>query len=316
MPSNNAQAGERARDEEPNDPRGLVFDVQRFSLHDGPGIRTTVFFKGCPLRCPWCQNPESHDPRPEMAFYSDRCRGVGECFALCPRDALHRGPDRIDRARCDLCGLCVPACPHEALRLVGRRVAVEELLEEVARDRPFYEASGGGVTLSGGEPTAQLGFVVRFCEACREAGLEVGLETCGAFAWQSLAPHLPLLSFVYFDLKVMDPDLHRRLMGADNGAILENGRRLFASGTPVTFRMPVVPGYTDTETNLRSVAAFLEDVGARELHLLRYHSMGEAKRARLGSAQKPLALGPEARSAEPLERVATFMRAAGLEVKP
>ena len=309
------QTRDDAREEEHEDPRGLVFDVQRFSLHDGPGIRTTVFFKGCPLRCPWCQNPESENPRPEIAFYADRCRGVGECFALCPRDALNKGPQRVDRSRCDLCGLCVPGCPHEAIRLIGRKVGVSELLAEVARDLPFYEASGGGVTLSGGEPTAQMGFVLPFLEACRDAGIDAGLETCGAFGWESLAPHLPLLSFVYFDLKLMDPDRHRRLMGADNGAILENGRRLAASKTPVTFRMPVVPGHTVTEANLRAVAAYLNEVGAREIHLLRYHAMGEAKLQRLGSEQEPLELGPEARSAEPLGRAADFLREVGLEVR-
>jgi pyruvate formate lyase activating enzyme len=309
------EAPEDTAGREPGGPLGVVFDVQRFSLHDGPGIRTTVFLKGCQLRCPWCQNPESHDPRPELAFFADRCRERGRCFESCTRAALLSGPERVDRARCDVCGLCVPACPGEALQMVGRKVAVEDLLDEVARDRHFYEASGGGVTLSGGEPTAQMEFLLPFLEGCRERGLGAGLETCGAFRWSSFELVLPLLSFVYFDIKLMDKDEHRRVMGADNGEILGNARRLAESGATVAFRMPVVPGYTNTETNLEGVAAFLRELGAAEIHLLRYHAMGEGKLARLGSSRKPLELGPEARSIEPLEHAAAFFRDAGLEVK-
>ena len=178
--------------------QALVFNVQRFSVHDGPGIRTTVFFKGCPLRCRWCQNPESLRPAAEVAWHSDRCQGSQACGPACPQDAiqLDGGVPRLDRARCDGCGACADACASRAFEVVGRRVGVEELLAEVQRDAPFYESSGGGVTLSGGEATSQAAFVLAFTRRCVEEGLRVGLQTCGATRWETLEELLPSLAFV------------------------------------------------------------------------------------------------------------------------
>ncbi|HJN74789.1 MAG TPA: glycyl-radical enzyme activating protein [Myxococcota bacterium] len=271
---------------------GLVFDVQRFSVHDGPGIRTTVFFKGCPLRCAWCQNPESLRPRPEIAVDERLCRGAVECASSCPSQALEGGGRDLDRSRCDGCGDCVRACPHGALRLMGRVVTVAELLEEVARDRPFYESSGGGITLSGGEPTAQPEFVSAFVEACHGSGLEVGLQTCGAFSWDALAPTLDRFAFIHFDLKVIDDGAHRRLTSASNRVILDNARRLAAAEVSLHFRSPMVPGLTDTPENLDALAGFLAEVGARHIHLLAYHDMGETKLPRLAFPIPPCPLVP------------------------
>jgi pyruvate formate lyase activating enzyme len=293
---------------------GTIFDIQRFSVHDGPGIRTTVFLKGCPLRCRWCQNPEALRPQPEMAFYADRCRDTRDCRAACPLDALQWYGDRIDRERCDACGRCAEACAHEALRLVGRTVSVDDLVEEVLRDVPFYRASGGGVTLSGGEPTQQLDFVGRFACRCREHDVEVGLQTCGVFRWEAFAPYVALFAFIHFDLKLMDPEQHRRMTGSDNRLILGNARRLVDGGAPVQFRMPIVPGITSTEPNLRQVAALLRDLGAGTIHLLRYHAMGEAKLARIGNPLPPLGLGNGKIAAEALSEAAGFLRHEGLEV--
>lgn len=265
-----------------------VVHVQRFSLHDGPGVRTTVFFKGCPLRCRWCQNPETLRREPEIAFYADRCRETGECLEACPRGALAAGSERVARDLCDGCGLCAPRCAFGALELVGRTVGVEALLAEVARDRPFYEASGGGVTLSGGEPTLQLPFALAFARRCREEGLTVALQTCGAFRWPDFEPLLELLELVHFDLEVIDPEAHRRATGAGNRVILESARRLVAAGAPVVFRTPVVPGWTDGEANVRAIAALLRELGVVALHLLPYHRMGEVKGARVGRPQPPL----------------------------
>jgi pyruvate formate lyase activating enzyme len=261
---------------------GLIFDVQRFSVHDGPGIRTTVFFKGCPLRCPWCQNPESLKPHPEMAFYADRCRNTGNCIKECPHEAVQRGEDRIARQRCNACGLCVPACPLGALQKIGRSVSIDALLQEVLRDRPFYDSSGGGVTLSGGEATMQMEFAAAFARRCRQSGLSVGLQTCGTFRWEVFEPYLSLFEFIHFDLKLMDPEAHRTIIGADNQTILANAGRLLEAGAPVFFRMPVIPGHTDTKTNLRDVASFLRERHVGRIHLLAYHSMGESKRPHLG----------------------------------
>lgn len=292
----------------------IIFDVQRFSVHDGPGIRTTVFFKGCPLSCRWCQNPESLSPRPEIAFYADRCRNTGQCREVCPRDALRSNGDRVVREQCDACGDCTEACPHEALRLVGRSVSLGDLMDEVTRDQPFYEASGGGVTLSGGEATMQMDFMGAFAQRCNERGVSVGLQTCGLFRWEAFAPHLPLFAFTHFDLKLMDPDLHQQMTGGDNRRILENARRLTAARAPVVFRLPVVPGFTDGPSNLLQVAAFLRGLGVASIHLLRYHAMGEAKLARIGCPMPPLGLrdGPDASTS--VSHAAELLRAEGLEV--
>lgn len=294
--------------------QGIIFDVQRFSVHDGPGIRTTVFFKGCPLRCPWCQNPESVRPQPEIAFYADRCRDTGDCEAVCPREAVQAGADRILRERCDACGQCAAACPYEALRVVGRAVAVDDLLEEVLRDLSFYRATGGGVTLSGGEATVQMDFMGDFARRCKARGVSVGLQTCGAFRWPTFAPHLPVFAFIHFDLKLMDAEEHRRLTGSANAVILENARRLAEAGAPVEFRAPMVPGITDTGENLHRMAAFLRELGRPSVQLLRYHAMGDAKRARLGDRTPPVGGGDGGRAAESLSRAAAFLRAEGLEV--
>jgi len=292
---------------------GLVFDVQRFSVHDGPGIRTTVFFKGCPLRCPWCQNPESLRPHAEIAFYADRCRDTGDCRAACPRDAVQGGADRIVRERCDACALCVPACPFGALQKVGRNVSVDGLLEEVMRDRSFYGCSEGGVTLSGGEPTMQMEFIGEFARRCRDSGVGVGLQTCGAFRWEAFAPYLTLFEFVHFDLKLMDPDAHRAVVGADNRTILANAQRLLEAGASVLFRMPVIPGYTDTGENLCDVASFLGERRVGRIHLLAHHRMGESKLARLGFPI-PAFSGPTGDGPAAMAGAAEFLRSRGLEV--
>lgn len=297
------------------EPCALIFDVQRFSVHDGPGIRTTVFFKGCPLRCRWCQNPESLRRSIEIAFFAERCRGTRGCARVCTRDALNWGDgDRIVRERCDACGRCADACAFGALQIVGRTVTLERLLAEVERDRRFYESSGGGVTLSGGEPTLQVDFVGAFVRQCYERNLAVGLQTCGAFAWEALAPFLRYLEFVHFDIKLIDPGEHRRMTGVGNETILRNARRLVSTGAPVEFRMPIVPGITDTERNLEQVARFLLDLGKPSLHLLRYHAMGEAKLPRLGYPIEPLGLAKEPAAEESIVQAAEVLAAKGLRV--
>ena len=296
------------------EPVGLVFDVQRFSVHDGPGIRTTVFLKGCPLRCPWCQNPESLRPVPELSFARERCHQSGACLARCDKHALDPGEERVVRERCDGCGACVVSCAFGALQLVGRQVTLGALLEELLRDRPFYESSGGGVTLSGGEPTFQLDFAVALAAALRATGVSCGLQTCGAFRWDIFAPHLPLFDFVFFDLKLMSPAEHRALIGGDNRTILENARRLAATGARITFRAPVVPGYTDTESNLAAMAALLHECGVRRLHLLAYHPMGEAKRTRVGAPIPPLEIRDPLKGPALIARASERLQAHGIEV--
>lgn len=269
-----------------DDPTGLVFDVQRFSVDDGPGIRTTVFLKGCPFRCAWCQNPESIDPGPEVGFRVERCIGCGACQEACPTQAI--AVDRIstiDRDRCDGCGACAETCPSGALWALGRRYTVSHLLEEVRRDEAFYAGSGGGVTLSGGEPTLQFDFVLQFLKACKQAGVDTSIETNGATAPDRLTRLLPYLDRVFFDLKIMDPVEHRRLAGTGNGQTLDNARMLVASRAPVVFRLPTVPSMTAGRGNVHDVGAFLGGLGVPEIELCPYHVGWEHKLRWLGRAE-------------------------------
>ncbi len=269
----------------------LTFDIQRFSLHDGPGIRTLVFFKGCPLRCRWCQNPEGLSPHVEIAFYGNLCIGCGQCQGACPAEAItYNGKERIIRERCTRCGACAEVCYAEALRMVGRFYTPQALLREVLRDEPFYKTSGGGVTVSGGEPTMQLEALQEFLQLCKEGHLHTALETCGFASWETLEAILPYLDLILYDIKAVDARLHRELTRQDNARILDNLRRLAATGIPLIPRVPLIPTMTATEDNLTAIANLLQELGLTQIHLLPYHRLGESKLLRLDSPLQPLNL--------------------------
>ena len=293
--------------------KALVFDIQRFSLHDGPGIRTLFFFKGCPLRCQWCQNPEGLFSYQEMAFYAQFCIGCGECRKVCPADAItYEGAERIIRERCTRCGACAEVCYAEALRLVGRYYSPEELLAEALKDEPFYKTSGGGITVSGGEPTLQPEPLRAFLRLCKQSGLHTALETCGFTSWEVLGGLLPDVDLVLFDIKAVDPGLHRRLTGRDNTTILANLRHLAETGLPVIPRIPLIPTMNATDDNLRATAELLAELGLQTVHLMPYHRLGESKLSRLDS---PLAaLGLTELTAEDKERATSWFTARGLTV--
>ena len=273
-------------------PPAIVFDVQRFSVHDGPGIRTVVFFKGCTLRCRWCQNPESIEPSPELAYYEDRClRGCEACVPSCPEKALRPSrEDRVDFDRCTACGKCIGECPADALRIVGRSVTPGELLAEVARDRPFFAASDGGITVSGGEPVLQAEFLSAFLPLCKEAGLHRALETAGNYAFRRLEPLLPLVDLVLYDLKLADGPAHLRATGSDGGRVRANLSELVSRKVPLQVRMPVVPGINDGAGDVCAAAEALTALGIRELKLLRYNALWEAKLPRLRTSQERLGI--------------------------
>ncbi len=294
---------------------GLVFDVQRFSVHDGPGIRTTVFFKGCPLRCRWCQNPEGIFAGPELAHRADRCTRCGECARACPEHAIHLGNGHLDRSACDVCGACAPVCPNGALEVVGCRVSVPMLLQDIRRDLAFFLASGGGVTVSGGEPTVQMAFLGEFVRGLHREQISVGLQTCGAFSWSAFQPILGLFDFIHFDLKLADPSRHEQATGVHNRTIHANAARLVEQRASVTFRMPVVPGINDDPDNIRQTAALLHGWGVPRIRLLRYHGLGESKLARIASPLVPLRLAGSVCIPRSFDRTRELFLQEGIEVR-
>jgi pyruvate formate lyase activating enzyme len=253
-----------------NDDRlGRILHLQRLSTEDGPGIRTTVFFKGCPLRCEWCHNPESLSPLPQVQWLENRCIGCDTCLQACPNGCLTvtgEGAERyviVDRARCEGCGTCAEACPANAMELLGSTVSVEELVKEVSKDRTFFSTSGGGVTVSGGEPAMQPGFVAAFMARLQEVGIPTALDTCGLASRQALAGILPHADLVMFDLKEIDSERHRAWTGQGNESILDAVRFVGetldkqAQGTRFWIRTPLIPGATATRDNMAGLGAFI-----------------------------------------------------------
>lgn len=266
----------------------LIGEIGRYAVHDGPGIRTTVFFKGCPLRCPWCHNPEFIADRPEIAFFPDRCIGCGECRDLCPEAALEVDKIvRINRSRCSGCGLCAGSCPTKALELVGRRYDVEELTSILLRDRLFYQTSGGGVTLSGGEPTAQLAFCGELLQRLHREGIHTAMETNGLFVWDEFQTAcLPHLDLILFDIKIADAARHRHITGIGNEVILANLQRLLAlRADDVIARIPLIAGFTADNENIPCIAALLKELKVRRCSLLPYHPYGLTKAEKIGGRQ-------------------------------
>jgi pyruvate formate lyase activating enzyme len=264
----------------------VITEVQRWSGNDGPGIRTLIFFKGCPLRCAWCCNPECWSPRPQLAFFEDRCRDCGLCREVCPQStATSDGGERFGRpSGCTACGQCVTACPSGARELMGRNMSLEEALSVIERDRVFYRQSGGGVTFSGGEALAQPEFLGNLVERCWAGGISMVLETCGHFSWPKSKELLARMDLIFLDIKHMNPLIHRQVTGVDNETIQQNAIRIAQEGLPLVIRVPLIPTINDDVDNIKATAAFVAENldGVLGVEVLPYHTLGKGKYRALG----------------------------------
>lgn len=265
----------------------MIFNVQKCSIHDGVGLRTIVFFKGCPLRCKWCANPESQLYTPEIMEYPRKCVGDGNCVKACPVGSIRPTEEglKIDREKCIKCFKCTEVCYALAKEVCGDEKTAEELFKEVNKDRHFYSLKGGGATFSGGEPLTQPGLLTELAQKCKANRIHTTIETCGYGDYEKFKEAIPYLDYIFFDLKMMDPEKHKELTGVSNEVILDNLRKINAFGIPITIRTPVVPDSNDSIENIEAIADFIKDLSnVKEYELLPYHNLGESKYKALGKA--------------------------------
>lgn len=250
-----------------------IFDIQRNSYVDGPGIRTTVFFKGCNLRCAWCHNPESQSKEPQMMFYRNKCTGCGKCKEVCPNNL----------EKCDFCGRCELFCPHDARKICGREYTVDEVFSQVVKDKSFYKNSGGGVTFSGGECMLQIDFLTEILKACKESGIHTAVDTAGHVPYERFEKILPYTNLFLYDLKCFENDVHKQFTGQGNELILENLKKLLSTDSVIWIRVPIIPTVNDSEEEMRKIKSFFNAYGQPDrIELLPYHAMGEHKYSALG----------------------------------
>jgi len=270
---------------------GLILNIQRYSIHDGPGIRTVVFLKGCPLRCSWCCNPESQLPFQELEFRGSLCQHFGKCISVCPHNAINPDPFvddllKIDRSLCTNCGECTLICPNDALSLAGQWMMPEELLIECLKDKDAFRRSGGGVTISGGEPFVQPDFLKALINLLHQNNVHTAIETCGYADWKVIENIVPFINSFLFDLKIIDPNLHAEFTGVSNSIILSNLIKLAKLTSNIVLRVPLIPGLNDDEKNLRSIARIAIENEITEIHLMPFHQLGKDKYLRFGHPYK------------------------------
>ncbi|MFO8102000.1 MAG: glycyl-radical enzyme activating protein [Dehalococcoidia bacterium] len=296
--------------------KAWIFDIQRYSINDGPGIRTTVFFKGCPLRCLWCDNPESQSRLPQLFYFKSLCARCHRCISVCPNEAISVGPDDeviTDRSKCKACGACTVVCPKEARVITGKLMTLDEVLNIIKQDTPFYRNSGGGMTASGGEAAAQPEFLIELLKRCRENGIHTTLDTTGYVPPETMERILEHTDLVLMDIKHLDPVRHEEITGVSNDIILQNARKIAEIGKPMWIRFPLIPGCTDSDGNVDATADFVLSLKLNRIDILPYHRMGMGKYERLGM-EYPLAEVPPYPE-EQQEKVRTRLESKGLEVR-
>jgi pyruvate formate lyase activating enzyme len=296
---------------------GTIFDIKKYAIHDGPGIRTTVFFKGCPLHCDWCHNPEGVSADLQTVYRQDRCIGCLECVDVCPQGAVTPTADGVvtDPEKCVLCGRCAATCPAEAREMIGRTVTAAEVIEEVEKDRPFFDQSGGGVTFSGGEPLMQPAFLLDLLARCQALDFHCTVDTTGYTEDRSLLLKVAEKADLFlYDLKHMDSDTHRRRTGVSNDIIKENLARLAETGARIIIRIPIIGGFSDDEGNANRTAAFLAELpGIRQINILPYHDGAKSKYKKLCLAYPHETLRPLSKA--DIDRMAEHFRKYGFQVR-
>jgi len=294
---------------------GTVFNIQRYSIHDGPGIRTTVFLKGCPLNCWWCENPESQLSGQEMIFWGDRCIGCEACSLNCPLGAIQMKNKKplTDKNKCNLCGECSRICPTQAWEMIGKKLTTEEVIKEIEKDLVFYEESGGGVTFSGGEPLEQSEFLEGLLNYCQEKKIHTAVDTSGYISWGILNKIHSKVDLFLYDLKIMDNKRHKKYTGVSHEIILKNLMKLSSVHNNIFVRFPVIPGINDDYQNIRETGEFLSSLKIAQVNLLPYHYIGIDKYRRLGMTYKLADIQPS--SEEKLSEISVILRKFNLNIK-
>lgn len=292
-----------------------TINIQKFSVHDGPGIRTTVFLKGCPLKCWWCHNPESQNLSHEILFFEERCTKCGVCIKRCPTKTIELKDNYLimNKNKCDLCGKCSDFCPSNAREYVGKDFTVKELMKEIIKDEAFYDESNGGVTFSGGEPLIYADFLKEVLHSCKVRGIHTAVDTCGHTSWENFEKILDKVDLFLYDLKMMNNEKHKKYMGVGNKLILENLKKLSDRGCNIFVRMPIIAGINDDDENINESINFISNLNILQVNLLPYHKMGMDKYKRLTMEYK--LSGMEKPSDEKIAEIVEKFRKVGIKVR-